>query len=440
MLLALAALSCGARADDVILVDGSGSMYQRLEGQQKIDLLKKKVLPFWERSFLKEKDARLSLVRFGHKSASCASSEVFLDLGRDAFLKRLREMSPKPYAETALVPSLRLIRDQFAKRKLETLLVVSDGENSCEGDPCALMDELRAGHPGLRIKMLYFGTLRKDAEKKVLCEKLDVAAIANAEQLETALETYEKERLVARDEKSKPAETPTPATRGFLKILNIPEDEVFEAKLLKSADPKKRAQARDVTIQGTGSELVSLEAGAHLVELKAWNAVARARVEAGRTSYLDYFESFRLPAAVVTVKFGSKPLGIEYTLKSGRGRGFKIDERVETRPGVNVLQLSAPAHLKGLRIEGLLLRPKENFVLDLAPYLGIYQNEAVVPSFVRNKKYFEKYGALAEGTAILLQSKQPVALVPGEYVVETSGESQQLLDVAPLADPSPPAR
>ncbi len=413
-------------------------MYQRLEGQQKIDLVKKQIMPSWLRAFFKDPKSKATLIRFGQNSKSCGSSEIFIDLNKNDFANKVRELHPKPYAETALVPALELLQKKFEKKTLSKLIIVSDGENSCGGDPCDGFKKLKETHPELVTKILYMGTEEKP--KTFSCPDMETTLIKNSEILEKSLESIEKEEHLSESSSAQTADASQEKSEnqkiyepGFLKILNIPEDEAFSMTLLKPMDRSQLGKTSEQKKQnGLGSELVKLDAGSYLVKLEKWNVLARARINPGKTTYLDYFESFRLPPANIKVVFAPQPMGIEFTLKSGRGRSYKEQETIKTSPGVNTLQITAPPHLLGIKIEGLLFRPNESYELDLKPYLGVFKNESKLPVFVRNIRLFEIYSDLKEGSALYLRAKNPIALAPGQYVIEQGGIETQTLDMTPL--------
>jgi Mg-chelatase subunit ChlD len=133
-----------------IIFDASGSMGRELpSGEQRITAAKR-VLESLVTEVLPE-GAPFALRAFGHiKPSSC---ETRLDirfgpLDRTAALAAVRAIEPKLLSQTPLADSLAAVGDDLAQAgRSRTVILITDGEESCGGDPVAAVRESRARHP-----------------------------------------------------------------------------------------------------------------------------------------------------------------------------------------------------------------------------------------------------------------------------------------------------
>ncbi|MCG8506548.1 MAG: VWA domain-containing protein [Sphingomonadales bacterium] len=130
-----------AAEDAILVLDASGSMWGRLEGEEKIVVARRVInellgdLPA---------DRRLGLVAYGHnRKGDCGDIEELAAVGtaRADISAAMAKLNPK--GKTPLSASVK-----FAAEKLRytenkaTVILVSDGEETCDVDPCALGTEL----------------------------------------------------------------------------------------------------------------------------------------------------------------------------------------------------------------------------------------------------------------------------------------------------------
>jgi Ca-activated chloride channel homolog len=154
------AVSSGARAADapqtMLIIDGSGSMWGRFEGTNlaKIDAA---------RELLKTKiDAAgaqpVGLISFGHRrKADCTDVEVIAAPSADheLILSPLAKLNPR--GKGPLVAGLRAAVAALGKTRPASVIVVGDGTDNCQLDPCAAATEIAAANPGVPIHMISIG-------------------------------------------------------------------------------------------------------------------------------------------------------------------------------------------------------------------------------------------------------------------------------------------
>lgn len=135
-----------------ILLDASGSMAGRVPGGMKMDLAKKSIKKF--ASSLPE-GVNVSLLVYGHKGTSsgkdkklsCGSIETVYPLGNyneDSFQQALNRFDPKGWTPlgAAIETAQKDLQQQTGDNVQNIIYVVSDGVETCGGDPVKAAKEL----------------------------------------------------------------------------------------------------------------------------------------------------------------------------------------------------------------------------------------------------------------------------------------------------------
>lgn len=150
--LAAALLACAASApaqtlpqgagQSMLVLDASGSMWGQIGGRAKIEIAREAVgsmLATWPAS------QQLGLMAYGHRSkGDCADIQMLKapgPLDKGSFQQAVNALQPK--GMTPISASVRMAAEhlKFSERKA-TVILVSDGEETCHADPCALGKEL----------------------------------------------------------------------------------------------------------------------------------------------------------------------------------------------------------------------------------------------------------------------------------------------------------
>ena len=126
----------------MLVLDASGSMWGQIGGKPKIEIAREAVasmLATWPTS------QQLGLMAYGHRSkGNCADIEMLKAPGsvdKTSFQQSVNALQPK--GMTPISASVRMAAEQlkFSERKA-TVILVSDGEETCHADPCVLGQEL----------------------------------------------------------------------------------------------------------------------------------------------------------------------------------------------------------------------------------------------------------------------------------------------------------
>ncbi|WP_191621147.1 VWA domain-containing protein [Marinihelvus fidelis] len=140
-----------------LILDASGSMLQQMEGRRRIDIaheaLTKLVTdtlpegtPFAFRAFGLEEDACLTELKI-----------PLAPLDRDAAARVIGAVPAINLAKTAIADSLRAAGNDLAEASEPRVVVlVTDGEETCDGDPEAAIEELRQAGLDARVNIVGF--------------------------------------------------------------------------------------------------------------------------------------------------------------------------------------------------------------------------------------------------------------------------------------------
>ena len=137
-----------ARGNIMIILDGSGSMWARVDNQTKIGIAQETLAELIDGL---PDDVRAGLVAYGHRTeGDCADVEVLVPLApvdKARLTEAVRSVTPKgrtPITEAVRMTAQGLRGPEEAMGGETTILLVSDGKETCAGDPCALVKELKA--------------------------------------------------------------------------------------------------------------------------------------------------------------------------------------------------------------------------------------------------------------------------------------------------------
>src|SRR5690606_16025373 len=136
-------LSSAGAADDVVIVyDASGSMWGQIDGVTKIEIARDVMADLvhgWS------EDTHLGLVAYGHRSeGDCGDIETLIEpkrLDRDGFINTVNNIRPK--GKTPISAAVQHAADLLSYRdNPATVVLISDGVETCQADPCALAAQL----------------------------------------------------------------------------------------------------------------------------------------------------------------------------------------------------------------------------------------------------------------------------------------------------------
>jgi von Willebrand factor type A domain len=157
----LRVLAPGASAQNgavELLLDASGSMLQRIGGQRRIDLAKQALRDLIDNVL--PAGSGFALRVFGHKEANSCRTDLeiaYAPLDRTAAAARIATITAMNLARTPIAASLAAVRQDLAAASGQRIVVlVTDGEETCDGNPRQAVEALRAGGADVRINIVGF--------------------------------------------------------------------------------------------------------------------------------------------------------------------------------------------------------------------------------------------------------------------------------------------
>ena len=200
----------------VFILDASGSMWGRVDGTPKIDIAKE-VLTDLVKDLPEE--SVVGLVAYGHRrKGDCSDVEELIPPGRldkDRMIRTVQGLSPK--GKTPITLSVRKTVDRIRHvEEKTTIILVSDGRETCGGDPCALVKELKEA--GIRFTLHVVGFDVTEEERI----QLECMAKAGGGAYYTAKTAHEF-RAAAQEVVRKTQE------HGFLRLTALRGDKPFRA-------------------------------------------------------------------------------------------------------------------------------------------------------------------------------------------------------------------
>ena len=189
------AMAAPAQAADapaaMIIFDGSGSMWGRLEGEKKsakLDLARDAL-----RAALQKlpAGAKTGLMSFGHRRAGdCSDIEVIAPVAEG---EAGRIMTPldklNPRGKGPITGALRDAAKALAGMTPASIVLIHDNADNCRADPCEAASEIAASAPKIKVHLLALGLEREELARVACIPKLtggmlfdikDQAALAGA--------------------------------------------------------------------------------------------------------------------------------------------------------------------------------------------------------------------------------------------------------------------
>lgn len=166
-ILTIPAIAYASNTAALFVFDGSGSMLEEIQGKAKIDLAKDAM-----RDLLKDfpTGTDLGLVAYGHREKDgCDDIEMLAPVGsgKETVIEAITSIIPK--GNTPLAEAIRFAAEQLKGRDAPaSIIVISDGKETCNGDPCEVAKVIKASSVDIRIHVIGFD-VNADEAKQLQC-------------------------------------------------------------------------------------------------------------------------------------------------------------------------------------------------------------------------------------------------------------------------------
>lgn len=174
----------------ILVLDASGSMWGKVDGRHKIEIARDVV----ESTVNKwDSDIEMGLMAYGHRrKGDCSDIELLLPpekLDAQQFITKANALSPigKTPLSTAVTQAAEILDYKNTKA---TVILISDGKETCNLDPCAVGNALEAAGLDFTAHIISFDVPKEDAAgMQCLAENTGgiFIEVSNSDELEEAL-------------------------------------------------------------------------------------------------------------------------------------------------------------------------------------------------------------------------------------------------------------
>lgn len=240
----------------IFILDASGSMWGQVEGKAKIAIAKE-VLTDLIRDL--PDNAVVGLVAYGHRrKGDCNDVEElvpFRAIDKKRLIRTIKSLRPK--GKTPISRSVRLTADRIKGQENQTtIILVSDGKETCDPDPCRLVKKLKA--TGIKFVMHVIGF---DVTQE---ERVQLECMANAGGGQYFTAGNAGEFLNAAREVVKKSTLPF----GILKVRVKKNGKPFHTFVIVTNRESGKRWSPGSSSGKTGIALIRLSPGRYDVELK----------------------------------------------------------------------------------------------------------------------------------------------------------------------------
>ncbi|OYU39313.1 MAG: hypothetical protein CFE33_11650 [Pseudorhodobacter sp. PARRP1] len=382
----------------IIVLDGSGSMWGQIDGKPKLEIAREalaevlKTIPA---------DTELGLIAYGHRSKGACDDIETLVAPAQGTAQAISDAAAKMQflGKTPLTEAVRRAASELhSTEEKATVVLITDGIETCEGDPCALAQELESSGVDFTAHVVGFG-LTKDEGKQVACLAEDTGGqYITADDLDS-LKVALQATVIAAPE---PAPAPEPAKPAqldlnFLPTLVLapgvkkPEDSTDIAWEIHAKNPDGTTGDRitteynavksfiepgeyrlvtilDQAVQESDITLTADKLAAPEINMNAARLILHPKPDAAGAESTDASVNITSASGIDTTNYGPSrfylPAG-DYTITGTMGQA-KVTETITLKPGDlverDLIIGSGLAVVDGYYVEGLLMESTQHSV------------------------------------------------------------------------------
>jgi len=210
----------------VLILDASGSMWGQIDGQAKISIAKEALKDLIDGL---PAEVQVGLSAYGHRrEGDCKDIEMLIPIGKlnaAAMKAKIDAISPK--GKTPLSDAVKQAAEALRyTQHRATVVLVSDGLETCHADPCALAAELANAGVDFKVHVIGFDISKEDQGRlRCLADKTGglFLAAANAQSLREALT-----QTLAKVQEPPPPVVEDPGTASVKGPATVPAGSAFD--------------------------------------------------------------------------------------------------------------------------------------------------------------------------------------------------------------------
>ncbi|PTE11312.1 vWA domain-containing protein [Mesorhizobium helmanticense] len=296
----------GLAADRVIVIlDASGSMWAQIDGKPKLEIARESL-----RAALQSipTDREIGFMAYGHREkAGCEDIELIVppQAGSAGAISTAAD-SLKFLGKTPLTAAVKQAAEALKYTEdRATVVLITDGLETCGGDPCALGKELKAAGIDFTADVVGFG-LTAEEGKQVACLAENTGGKYIQASDEKALQDALAETVAA------PAPEPAPAPQPAPEPAPEPAKPEFNftptVVLAEGGDPLTDGNAWEIykaMADGTRGDSVATEYGAYKGNLEPGDYIVVARIGEAKTEQKIKIEAGQVYKPLFTLNAGT---------------------------------------------------------------------------------------------------------------------------------------
>lgn len=303
--------------DAILILDASGSMWGQIDGVNKIVIAKDVV----EGLILGMDDnQRLGMVAYGHrKEGDCTDIETIADIGADrgVVIDALRQLTPR--GKTPLSKSVEHAATALNyKQSAASVILVSDGLETCDADPCALARTLEENGLDFTVHVIGFDVTEQERSGlQCIADETGGSFVAadNADELAGALQQV----AVGVNEVEEASSTSVPSTVS-LKATILQGGPEIQSELDWVITPSSGGDPV-FTASDTGYETTQLLPGDYVAEVKWHGWRNRSDVKTGSTVFSVLPQSAKVLTLPIDLGFS---VSLEIPDEAGEGTTIPV--------------------------------------------------------------------------------------------------------------------
>lgn len=333
------------RQTTMLILDGSNSMWGQLNNVNKIITARESIRTLLESA---EGNIQFGLLTYGSegKKTGCNDFNLVVKPENYDLVKVLKEVYKlKPKGRSPIAAALKEAAQQLPAENAHILLV-SDGIESCEGDPCATAQQLVEANPSLQIDVVGFRA-EKEAQLECIAENGRGAFVVatDTERLKTLLAGVQA-KAVGITETAKP-------TRTLIDKKSQPGS--VELNILAEGNPEP-LRANYSIYHPDGTNVVNFAARNRVTEylppgeyrVKAiWQTVEKSEnvtIHSGKATPLTFNIGPTGELVVNALNKTQQPIAVNYALYTTKGEFISrhvFQESMKTRLAVGEYRIKA---------------------------------------------------------------------------------------------------
>jgi Ca-activated chloride channel family protein len=247
-------------SDLLLILDASGSMWGRAEGEEKIVIARRVLKDLTARL---SDDADVGLIAYGHRrEADCADIETVVPLGplnRASLVSKVESLNPK--GKTPITQSIeQAIAAVKGRTDPATIVLLSDGIETCSGDPCAAVTAAKKAGTNFLLHVIGFDLSKENVAS------LECAAQAGGGSYFDAKNAAELAAALNRA-----VEATAKAADSAVSVKALQNGELVDATVVvtDAASGKEVGIGRTYTAATTNPRVLPLPAGTYNIVVKA---------------------------------------------------------------------------------------------------------------------------------------------------------------------------